>query len=208
MKVGRVTWIMGLALVALYAMPGLATVHNVTAQNWLFDPADITVSQGDTVIWTNIQGTHNVHHTGDPSLFGNSVGSGWTYTFIFNLEAGVYEYVCQPHAPDMAGSVTVLPLATPERPLNGSVREVTLGQNYPNPFNSQTEIEFTVPIATDARLTVLNVLGQEIAEPFRGSVSAGPHRVSFDAGAMSAGVYFYRLEAGNTSLIRTMHFIK
>ncbi len=209
MRKGRAKWMLGLVLMALSALPAMAAVVNVNVQSFMFTPADITVSQGDTVIWTNTGGSHNVHHTGTPSLFGNAVGAGWTYTFIFNLDPARYDYVCEPHAAfGMTGSVTVTPLAAPERPSAGKVPKITLGQNYPNPFNSRTEIEFSVPRATDARLSVLNVLGQEVAEPFRGSVAAGQHRVAFDAGALSAGIYFYRLEAGNMSVIRTMQFIK
>jgi plastocyanin len=209
MKVGRGSLFLALVLLTCSSLPAMAAVHNVTVQNFSFDPADISVAQGDTVVWTNLGGSHNVHHTGNPSLFGRAVGSGWTYTFVFNLDAGRYDYVCEPHASmGMTGSVTVTPLAAPDRPLTSTVRDVTLGQNYPNPFNSRTEIEFSVPTATNARLTVLNLLGQEVAEPFRGPVSAGQHRVAFDASTLTAGIYFYRLEAGNTVRIRTMQFIK
>lgn len=79
---------------------------NVTVQNFSFTPANIAVQQGDSVVWTNILGTHNVHHTGNPSLFGRAVANApWTYPFVFNLPAGSYSYNCEVHF--MQGTVTV-----------------------------------------------------------------------------------------------------
>ena len=44
--------------------------------------------------------------SGNPESFGNSVGSGWTYTHVFGT-AGTYNYQCDPHAPMMSGTITV-----------------------------------------------------------------------------------------------------
>jgi plastocyanin len=197
-------------LIILAALPAGATVINVGIQGLHFVPADITVSQGDTVIWTNDTGvTHNVHHTGTPSQFGNDLGTSWTYLFPFDLPPARYDYVCQLHASmGMVGSVTVEPLAAPEPVAAAPVNQLTLAQNYPNPFNGQTNIEFWVPHATSARLIVLNVLGQQVAEPFKGPVAAGQHHVVFDASGLSTGLYFYRLEADHAFTIRTMDYVK
>lgn len=89
---------------------------DVTVQNFSFTPPDLTITVGDTVVWTNIGGFHNVHHDADPSLFGNSPESDpWVYEFVFNLPAGVYPYFCEVHgAAMMSGTITVLaPAALP-----------------------------------------------------------------------------------------------
>ena len=40
----------------------------------------------------------------NPEGFGNSVGSGWTFQWVFTL-AGTYDYQCDPHAPGMSGVI-------------------------------------------------------------------------------------------------------
>jgi photosystem II stability/assembly factor-like uncharacterized protein len=70
-----------------------------------------------------------------------------------------------------------------------------LHQNYPNPFNPTTTIGFDLPQAARVSLTVFNIYGQRVAEVLSGKeLHAGTHSVSFDAGKLSSGVYFYRLE--------------
>lgn len=83
-----------------------------------------------------------------------------------------------------------------------------LEQNFPNPFNPATEIRFALPTASNVRLSVFNVIGQEIAILADGMHNAGVHSVSFDASQLPAGVYFYRLEAGSFSDIRKMLLLK
>jgi plastocyanin len=92
---------------------------NVTVQNFSFTPANLTVMQGDTVVWTNILGRHSVHHTGTPSLFdsGNPADAPWTYTLVVGLPPASYSYVCELHPTLMQGTLTVsVPPTAPAPP--------------------------------------------------------------------------------------------
>jgi hypothetical protein len=71
-----------------------------------------------------------------------------------------------------------------------------LMQNYPNPFNPSTRIAYELAANVHVRLTVLNMLGQEVAALVDGTQETGYHEVKFDATGLSSGVYFYRLQAG------------
>jgi len=71
----------------------------------------------------------------------------------------------------------------------------TLAQNYPNPFNPSTSISYTVQRAGFVRLSVFNLLGQEIARVFEGNQEAGTYEVSFRTLDIPSGIYFYRLQA-------------
>ena len=89
----------------------------------------------------------------------------------------------------------------------------TLGQNYPNPFNPSTEIRFSLPRRSAIRLTVFNLLGQEVVTLANGDHMAGEYRLIWDGRdrsgeAVASGLYFYRLEAGAYSQTRKMVLVK
>jgi len=86
--------------------------------------------------------------------------------------------------------------------------EFTLLQNYPNPFNPSTTFEFVLPLASEASLKVFNVLGQEIVTILDDYLAAGTHKVQWNAQAFTSGIYFYRLQAREVSLIKKMVLIK
>lgn len=69
-----------------------------------------------------------------------------------------------------------------------------LEQNYPNPFNPSTTISYALPHRSYVKLTVFNTLGQQAATLVNGEVEAGYHQVTFNAGGLASGVYFYRLQ--------------
>jgi hypothetical protein len=85
----------------------------------------------------------------------------------------------------------------------------SISQNYPNPFNPKTTIEFTLAKASKVVLKVYDVLGHEVARLLEREMNAGTiHRIPFDASDLSSGVYFYRLEAGNSILVKKLVLMK
>ncbi len=84
----------------------------VTMESIQFEPKDVTVSAGDTITFTNNEAVpHDVHKTSGPGedfASGPSGGMQEGDTFDLTLdEPGKYEYVCDVHAPGMAGTITV-----------------------------------------------------------------------------------------------------
>ncbi len=86
--------------------------------------------------------------------------------------------------------------------------EFVLEANYPNPFNPQTVIPYVLPVTSEARLTVYDVLGREVAVLVEGTQPAGRHEVVFEADNLPSGVYLYRIEAGTVSIVRQMLLLK
>jgi hypothetical protein len=78
--------------------------------------------------------------------------------------------------------------------------EFALSQNYPNPFNPSTKITFSLPVVSEVRLSIVDLLGQEIEVLKNETMNAGVHTVDWNANSqsstnLSSGVYFYRIKA-------------
>ena len=91
---------------------GGGTGAKVGMANVQFDPKDITVKAGETITFTNDESIpHDVHKTSGPGkdfASGDTGGMQQGDTFELKLdEPGKYGYVCNVHAPGMAGTITV-----------------------------------------------------------------------------------------------------
>jgi hypothetical protein len=69
-----------------------------------------------------------------------------------------------------------------------------LYQNYPNPFNPSTTIAYNLPEEGYVKLTVYNMLGEEITTLVNNVQKAGSYQVWFNAEDFASGVYIYRIE--------------
>jgi hypothetical protein len=83
-----------------------------------------------------------------------------------------------------------------------------LNQNYPNPFNPTTKISFAIGNAGLVRLTVYDILGNEVAALLNERKDAGSYEIEFKGENLSSGVYFYKLETNQFTDIKRMTLIK
>jgi hypothetical protein len=83
-----------------------------------------------------------------------------------------------------------------------------LEQNYPNPFNPSTTIRYQLPVASEVKLEVYDVLGKKIATLVSERQSAGSYQVVWNASGLSSGTYFYRLQAGTFVETKKMIMVK
>ena len=90
----------------------------------------------------------------------------------------------------------------------GVPEEFVLTQNYPNPFNPETAIDFGIPDDGHVRISVYNLLGQEVGMLMDAELEAGYYNVPWDASDQPTGVYFYRIVAGGFSAMRKMILMK
>jgi hypothetical protein len=87
-------------------------------------------------------------------------------------------------------------------------KEYALFQNYPNPFNPSTTIKFALPVKTNLIISVYNLLGEKVAEIFKGELESGYHEVEFNAINIPSGVYFYRFESEQFNSVKKMVILK
>lgn len=86
--------------------------------------------------------------------------------------------------------------------------ENKLFDNYPNPFNPTTQIKYSVKENGMVTLKVYDVLGNEVAALVNEEKQAGTYSVSFNAGNLASGIYFYSISAGNFHQTKKMLLIK
>ena len=80
-----------------------AEKNTILIQDYMFQPAEITIRKGETVTWIN---QDSVRHTATGKYFDSGLLSkGQSFTQTFN-EAGAFDYICTPH-PSMKGRVIV-----------------------------------------------------------------------------------------------------
>lgn len=103
-----------------------------------------------------------------------------------------------------------------------------LEQNYPNPFShTSTKIRYEIPgeeysmanktagenykvqrNSQNVKLSVFDILGQEVAVLVNQSVAPGKYEIEFSAAGLSSGIYVYQLEMGQYSLSKKMIYLK
>jgi len=91
--------------------------------------------------------------------------------------------------------------------------QFSLKQNYPNPFNPTTTIGYQVEAQSLVRISVYNMLGQEVRTLVNVVKEAGPHQVTWDGhdnlgNVLPSGLYLYRLHVNNQIQTRRMVFMK
>ena len=135
----------------------------------------------------------NASLQGDNGIFYMSSGSSWSY----------YDSGQMP--PDL---IVTKPIVGVSEKTNGLPTRSKLYANYPNPFNPVTTFKFDLNTKTHVRLSVFNMLGQEIAVVLDGQKDPGSYSIQFNAAQISSGVYFYRMEAGSFFESRKMLLLK
>jgi hypothetical protein len=86
--------------------------------------------------------------------------------------------------------------------------EITIHGAYPNPFNPETVISFTVPNTERVKVTVHNLLGQEVALLTDQILTAGEHRLSWNASDVASGIYLVRLISAETQLTQKVCYLR
>ena len=89
-----------------------------------------------------------------------------------------------------------------------SPTDYALHQNYPNPFNPSTVIIYQLPVRSEVRLQVFDLMGRKVATLVDGNVEAGNHQVQFNAGNLASGMYIYRLQAGSHVFTNKLTLVK
>lgn len=173
-------------------MPSIAT-HWLTGQPtvcYAIVPSEslmFTWTPGDTH-WTTPIKVNDYRHTGNfpPQAGWRNVGTGSSYSSV--LYCGVGFDSLWFDALSMVG-VEEKPVAV--KPVTGSV--------YPNPASRSAVISYTLAQSGRSELVIHDVSGRQLAVIAQGQMDAGEHNAVWNCENVPAGVYLYRLSAGNSN---------
>jgi len=87
---------------------------------------------------------------------------------------------------------------------NSLCNDYDIDQNYPNPFNPVTTIKYSTPTKGNVKVSVFNLIGEEIEILMNEELPAGEHTIQWNAANLSSGVYFYSIKA-ESSLGKTKY---
>jgi hypothetical protein len=128
----------------------------------------------------------DIDFDGDSDMFSGSVGGG--LLFYENLE---FVHIAEPSSQGFNNPITAI-----------------LYPNFPNPFNPKTVISYQLAFSSSVKLTIFDLLGQEVAVLINKQQRPGLYSVEFDAKGIASGLYLYKLQTGKYVETRTMLLMK
>ena len=100
-----------------------------------------------------------------------------------------------------------------DEPADNFPREFVLYSNYPNPFNPTTTLRYDLPEDSHVSIMIFDLMGREIRTLINKQQSAGIKSIMWDGTndlgqPLSAGMYLYRISAGDFHSVKKMVLLK
>ncbi|MHB8905127.1 MAG: T9SS type A sorting domain-containing protein [Melioribacteraceae bacterium] len=159
---------------------------------------------GDLFTWTLISGKGSISTTGLYTWTPVAADKGTTNTVKVRITDVNNPLIYT----ETSAVLTVENVITSVESIDGVPTTYALAQNYPNPFNPSTNIQFSIPTSSNVKLTIFNILGEEIAVLVNGYMNAGNYKVTFNASNLPSGLYLYRIQSENFTQVKKMLLMK
>ncbi len=94
-----------------------------------------------------------------------------------------------------------------------TIGEFSFDGAFPNPFNPETQIAFSLPISSNVKIEIYNILGQRVITLTDKRFDAGAHTVSWSSqdesgSIVASGMYFAKMTAGDFSASKKLVILK
>ena len=109
---------------------------------------------------------------------------------------------------DDVAFLTSLTTKVRENPSENFFSQCVLYPSYPNPFNRSTVIRYSLPRREHVTISIFNTRGRLVKTLVDSVQKAGEHEIHWYAQHVATGIYFYRLQTGNFSVVEKCLLIK
>lgn len=180
----------------------------ITMDNDQFQPATLTITAGQTVVWKNIEAaeqhtsTSGTSCTSDGTWDSGPLSTGQTFSRMFT-SAGTFPYFCSFHcaSANMVGTIIVTPVQVNEQ--DAAVLKVK--NPYPNPSGDYTNLDISLTEATSVSIEVYDVTGTKVLTVLDNEKRpAGDHSFVINEHALTAGLYMCRITCGTHSVTKLL----
>jgi hypothetical protein len=204
-------------------LKNISSVDSVTifgyTNNTVFKSTNIGINWGSLYSGTSwsvncleIDPSNNsVLYAGCNNGLWRSTNSGLNFSKYFNLfptSANVLNVLKDPSSGDTVYAVTskgifrVWGMLVDVQNISVNIPDkLEITNVYPNPFNSAAKIKFDIPLnvksqTSKVRLIIYNINGREIQTLLNEQLNPGTYEITFEAGNLPSGIYFYKLMSG------------
>ncbi|MCX7797477.1 MAG: T9SS type A sorting domain-containing protein [Melioribacter sp.] len=80
--------------------------------------------------------------------------------------------------------------------------------NFPNPFNNQTNFLISLPCSSHIVFEIYNILGQKIETLLNKYLAEGTYYINWSPKTLPSGIYFYRINDGQITLVNKFILVK
>ncbi len=163
----------------------------------------------DSVVVAGNNGTIKLSSNGGESWFSDAnfnspPGRNYRSVSLINRYKGTYSAIS-----DTLFFVSKESITVGIDPISSQIAEsFKLFQNYPNPFNPETKIKFELSKSGIASLKVYDIEGKEIETLINKELSTGQYEINFNGSKYPTGIYFYKLNTGNSQSVKKMMLLK
>lgn len=174
-----------------------AVKHNITVASNVFSPNTLTVTVGDTIVWTWISGNHTTTSTSVPSGAATwshaiaSVNDSLEYPITVD---GTYSFKCNIHS-SMTGTITALVNGINSPDLKANFSFNSLG-------SSAYKASFTLTKSSAVSLSIFDLTGKTVKVLISGARSAGSFSEIFNLEDLQKGIYLVDMNGENQRIVR------
>ena len=176
-------------------------------------PQQVKVYDNGPGLWISFQGQMNLSPNGQYGVFPYTGEFRGSYGGIFYNPGGGFGFGTGYNPVSVLGAInnvafslygSLTPTGVAGQPDQALAPKFGLKTARPNPSYTSASISYTLPKAETVKLAVYSITGQLVRSLVNNNQAAGEHRVSWDGrdgkgNRVAAGIYLYRLAAGNNT---------
>jgi plastocyanin len=186
--------------------------YTITNSGFTFSPDEITISPGDTVIFS-LGAIHNAVQVSEETWNnnGNTSNGGFSLPFgggqVVLEDEGTYYYVCEPHANQgMKGIIHVSGTAVPTDEIyTDNTKNLKV---YPNPVKDVMSVSFFVPSYAEVHIELFDVTGRIVQDLADKYYSPGKYTENYRLNNLQPGRYFILYRSGKQQVVQSVILIE